>query len=179
MRWLMFFLPPLHWGNLSSAWPSVCESTLMHYTCVCITVFMQGFKWLIFMLMSICLIFQLCLFYTFLAVSFSSVLSMWRTHTVLSNVLCKLVLVGELFFLNHCHLWQANHLVHFQIVTGDSMSFLTQLPTLFMLPVLSSWHWQFQEQMWAMRYWTLCWRGMLALWKCFLQFIIYDWRLLR
>ncbi|KAF2974347.1 hypothetical protein EK904_009907, partial [Melospiza melodia maxima] len=38
----------------------------------------------------------------------------------------------------------ANPLVHFQTVTGDSMNFLTQLPMLCTLPVLSSWLWLFQ-----------------------------------
>lgn len=72
---------------------------------------------------------------------------------------------GSFFFLNHCHLWQANHQVHFQTVTGDSTSFLTQLPMLSMLPVLSSWLWLFQGKMWAMNYWMLFWRGMLAFWN--------------
>lgn len=86
---------------------------------------------------------------------------------------------GSFFFLNHCHLWQANPLVHFQIVTGDSMNFLTQLPMLCTLPVLSSWLWLFQGRRWAMLCWMLCWRGMLTFWNGFLQYIIHNYKLLR
>lgn len=53
-------------------------------------------------------------------------------------------------FLNYCHRWLANHRAHFQTVTGGSTSFLTQLPMRSMSPVLNSWHWLFQEKMWAM-----------------------------
>lgn len=171
--WCWFVLP-LNRGNLSSAWPCVCSVFIAMYSCSPSVIEHHG---LIFILLSMSYFYEMPLFYlfsvTFLSIQFNLVcvvcIYIFKQCAAYTS-LCW----GSFFFLNHCHLWQANHPVHFQIVTGDSTSSLTQLPMPSMLPVLSSWLWLFRGKMWAMRYWMLCWRGTLALWNCFLQYIIHN-----
>lgn len=167
LRCLLLFSPPLSQRSLSFAWLCVCNTFIALYSC---SPSMTEYQHVIFILLFFN---EIWLFYLF-SIIFSSVFYVVYASIFKHCAAYTCLYWGRFFFLNRYHLWQANHLVHFQIVTGDSMSFLTQLPMLYTLPVLSSWLWLFQGRRWAMLCWMLCWRGMLAFWNGFLQYIIHN-----